>query len=141
MLYSHKTEERHRRNGNYCSMLDVTNRYDLAGRLVEVADGTGTRTFAYDARGRVTAETNALAVISHEYNTLGLPSGFAADNDGTISYAYDSLMRMTNVCFGTLSFCHGYLPHTRHLESVSNSCGIWAGNAGVFTSRFCGRQK
>jgi surface polysaccharide O-acyltransferase-like enzyme len=62
-------------------------------------------------------------------------------NSSTISYAYDSLMRMTNVCFGTLSFCHGYLPHTRYLESVSNSCGIWAGNAGVFTSRFCGRQK
>ncbi|MDD4019200.1 MAG: hypothetical protein PHV28_14800, partial [Kiritimatiellae bacterium] len=102
----------------------VTNTYDLAGRLVSVEDGTGARSFAYDARGRVTAETNALAVITREYNALGLPSGFAADSDGTVAYAYDGAGRMTNVCFGALSFCHGYLPHTRHLESVSNSCGI-----------------
>jgi len=39
-------------------------------------------------------------------------------------YAYDSLMRMTNVCFGTLSIDYGYLPHTRLPESVVNSCGI-----------------
>ncbi|MDD3546296.1 MAG: RHS repeat-associated core domain-containing protein, partial [Kiritimatiellae bacterium] len=102
----------------------VTNTYDLAGRLVSVEDGTGTRSFAYDARGRVTAETNALAAISREYNALGLPSGFAADNDVTVGYAYDSLMRMTNVCFGALSFDYGYLPHTRLPESVVNSCGI-----------------
>ncbi len=91
---------------------------------MSVDDGTGTRSFAYDARGRLTSETNALAVIAREYNALGLPSGFAADSDDGIAYAYDGAGRMTNVCFGALSFCHGYLPHTRHLESVSNSCGI-----------------
>jgi len=39
-------------------------------------------------------------------------------------HVYDGAGRMTNVCFGALLFWHGYLPHTRHLESVSNSCGI-----------------
>jgi RHS repeat-associated protein len=74
MFYSHKTEERHRRNGNYGSMLDVTNRYDLAGRLVEVADDTGTPYFpCYDANGNITAyiDTNGVVRAYRQYDAFG----------------------------------------------------------------------
>ena len=58
------------------------------------------------------------------YKSLTAVSVTGYDSDGGIAYAYDGAGRMTNVCFGAMSFRHGYLPHTRHLESVSNSCGI-----------------
>jgi len=101
----------------------VTNAYDLAGRLTRVEDGAGARTFAYDALGRLAAETNALAVITRRYDAQGMPSEFIVDNDAAITYAYDDLIRLTNVSLGGLTFGCAYLPQTRMQVSASNSCG------------------
>jgi RHS repeat-associated protein len=102
----------------------VTNRYDLAGLLVSVEDGTGARSLAYDIRGRLTAEANALAVITREYNALGMPSGFAADNVDTVAYAYDSLRRLTNVSANGLSFSYERLSGNHLVASMANSAGM-----------------
>ncbi len=102
----------------------VTNRYDLAGRLTGVQDGAGSRTLSYDAKGRLTAETNSLAVITRTYDALGLPSFFAVDSEDGTAYAYDNLMRLTNVSVGGLSFGYTYLPQSRLIASMTNSSGI-----------------
>ncbi|MBX3061306.1 MAG: RHS repeat protein, partial [Anaerolineae bacterium] len=59
---------------------DAAASYNL-GRLIQVVDASGTHTFAYDSRGRVTGETRTLT---------GAPAAY------TMNYGYDALDRLTS---------------------------------------------
>ena len=112
----------------------MTNRYDLAGRLIAVTDGTGTRTYAYDALGRLAAETNALAVIERRYDALGRDAsydlaipGYSADTFA-VRCDYDASGRLagvTSILGGVTNvFRYSYLEGSAILSGMTNGCGV-----------------
>ena len=112
----------------------MTNRYDLAGRLIAVTDGTGTRTYAYDALGRLAAETNALAVIARRYDALGRDAGYDLAIPGysadtfAVRCDYDAYGRLdgvTSILGGVTNvFRYSYLEGSAILSGMTNGCGV-----------------
>lgn len=112
---------------------DTTNRYDLTGRLVAVADGAGSRTLSYDAKGRLTAETNSLAVLIRRYDSMGRDAGFDLDLPGFatntfgVRYAYDGSGRIDTVTSGvggeSNTYAYSFLPGTALVTGMTNSLG------------------
>jgi RHS repeat-associated protein len=112
----------------------MTNRYDLAGRLIAVTDGTGTRTYAYNALGRLAAETNALAVIERRYDALGRDAGYDLAIPGysadtfAVRCDYDAYGRLdgvTSILGGVTNvFRYSYLEGSAILSGMTNGCGV-----------------
>lgn len=112
----------------------VTNHYDLAGRLVSVIDGTGSRALSYDAKGRQTAATNSLAALTRHYDAQGRDIGYDLDLPGfatntfSVRYGYDGhdrLDRVTSALDGaTNDFAYAFLPGTAMVSGMAGTPGL-----------------
>ena len=64
------------------------------GRLCSIADKTGTTSYAYDVRGRVTSKSQVMEsltqTVSYAYNTAGQLSTITTPSGQTIAYGYQN---------------------------------------------------
>jgi RHS repeat-associated protein len=116
----------------------VTNCYNLSGQLIKVEDGSGTTTFGYDSKGRQSAETNELAIITRSYDTYGRYTGYTlnpachagAPGGGgfSIHYSYDIFNRLSSVIsvysVVTNQFNYSYIPGTQLVSGYTASSSI-----------------
>ena len=95
--------------------------YDNAGNLIMKITGLtslteeynpsvhSARTYTYDAFGNCTSETSALQKTqSTAYNTLGYPTSVTRADGSIVSFAYDEMMRKTQISCGTESVSYAY---------------------------------
>ena len=102
---------------------------DRLGRQVTVTDATGTRNFTYNDQLQLAAETNVIAVINRQYDSLGRSSGFYVGPDlasapYSVQYGFDSVGRFTSLSsvISPLSsnfWAYSYLPHSDLLSGYS----------------------
>ena len=90
--------------------------YDLAGKIRQVSDPSGTYGFAYDNMGRLIGTTTQYAFLpgvtysnSYGYDAASNRTSFTAPDSSTVSYSYDTLSRLTNLTdSATGQFTFGY---------------------------------
>ena len=62
------------------------------GRLSQVTDGSGSTTYAYDARGRVVTKTQAAGsttlTVRYAYNTAGQLASLTTPGNNVVQYGY-----------------------------------------------------
>ncbi len=81
----------------------LTYAYTNGGLLSSVSDGTGSVSYAYNAKGQQTAETvtgTSPAQKNYTYDADGNPSGVVISNGGTVynqSYTYNHIGQLTTV--------------------------------------------
>ena len=102
----------------YPDSTGVAYTYDLASRLTQVLDPTGTYAFTFDNMGRLhTTSTNYTFLsralnTSYTYDKASNRTGFTDPENGSTSYAYDTLNRLTTLtpptAFTTGSFGFSY---------------------------------
>src|SRR5438270_273475 len=78
--------------------------YDAASRLTKAQDPTGTYTFTYDNKDRLTNSSTVYASlpaktfsVSQAYDAGSNRTSLTDPNNGTISYTYDVLNRLTTL--------------------------------------------
>ncbi len=121
---------------------NLTYSYNRMGQTWTVADGTGSRTFAYDSDStQLTAETLDATtfggrVLSRSYDstgtgTLGRSTGFAlsgASGTGTdysVTYGYDTYGRFNSLALpGGTTFSYAYTSNSNLISSISQ--GSWS---------------
>lgn len=119
------------KNGNLLSVTysdgtpGVTTVYDAYNRPTTVTDALGTHTIAYDASSRVTSIDGPWAndALSFTYDTLGRKTAMALQGGLSVSYAYDSLDRLTTLTGNGLSYSYSYRGNGTLLTSVVRSDG------------------
>ena len=106
--------------------------YDAFGDLIQVTQGSQTRTFTFDSRGRLRSTTNpenGTTTFGYDDNN-NLTS--RTDNQGVVTtYGYDALNRLTSVTYSgartapsvSYSYDTGAANSVGRLVSVSNSVG------------------
>ena len=90
--------------------------YDLAGKIKQVSDPTGTYGFAYDNMGRLIATTTQYSFLpgvtysnAYGYDAASNRTSFTAPDGSTVNYAYDTLSRLTSLTDSlTGQFTFGY---------------------------------
>jgi RHS repeat-associated protein len=92
----------------------VSYAYDLASRLTQVSDATGTYGFSFDNMGRLIGTTTQYSFLpgntytnAYQYDAASNRTGFTAPDGSTNTYAYDSLNRLntlTNSVTGQFGF-------------------------------------
>jgi RHS repeat-associated protein len=93
--------------------------YDLAGKIKQVTDPTGTYGFAYDNMGRLIGTTTQYAFLpgtppptfsnSYAYDVASNRTTFTAPDGSTNTYAYDTLNRLSTLTdSGAGQFTMGY---------------------------------
>src|SRR5581483_12228593 len=111
--------------------------YDLAGKIRQVTDPTGTYGFAYDNMGRLIGTTTQYSFLpgtppptfsnSYAYDAASNRTSLALPDGTTNTYAYDTLNRLTNLTNSlTGQFGFGY-------DTLSRRTGLTQPN-GVNTS-------
>ncbi len=95
---------------------------------------SGHRTLSYDLKGRVTTETNSLAVITRHRDTLGRDTGYDLDIPGfaagthSVRYGYDSAGRLDQVISVyngvTNVFHYSFLKGTPLVAGMTNTLGF-----------------
>jgi RHS repeat-associated protein len=113
---------------------DITNRYDLTGRLVAVADGAGTRTLSYNAKGQLTSETNSLAAFARVYDSRGKDTAYDLSVPGfstgvfSVRYGYDSAGRLNQVTSAlngiSNTFTYSFIEGSALVAGMTGSSGI-----------------
>ena len=85
----------------------VSYSYDAAGNRIEMIDGLGSATYAYNSLSRITSETRNITqaspssyTISYQYNLAGQLMSITDPNNNTINYARD-LTGRTSAITGT----------------------------------------
>ena len=93
----------------------VTYSYDLASRLAQVSDPTGTYQFTFDNMGRLQTTTTNYAFLAGRSFTTGYGydagsnrTGFTDPENGTSSYVYDNLNRLSSLGSPQGTFGFGY---------------------------------
>jgi RHS repeat-associated protein len=76
---------------------DVATKYDKAGRVTQVEDGTGTTTYARDALGRVTAVDREGTVLGYGYDTAGRVAALTYPNGDQVQRGFDAAGRLASV--------------------------------------------
>ncbi|MGH9077067.1 MAG: RHS repeat-associated core domain-containing protein [Acidimicrobiales bacterium] len=80
----------------------VARAYDPAGRLVTMADGTGTSHYYYDALGRlVVAEAGPGGAVGYAYDPAGALTELAYPDGRVVGYSYDPAGRMASLSDGS----------------------------------------
>ena len=106
----------------------VTFVYDRLGRQAAIADGTGSRTFAYNAALQLAAETNVFGSIGRSYDALGRSAGFSLDAGYAVAYGYDPVGRFASVSnnVGAVprTATYSYLPGSGLLAGWTNDAGM-----------------
>ena len=93
--------------------------YDLAGKIKQVTDPTGSYGFAYDNMGRLIGTTTQYSFLpgtpaptfsnSYAYDAASNRTSFTAPDGSTNTYAYDTLNRLTRLTdSGAGQFTMGY---------------------------------
>ena len=90
--------------------------YDLAGKIKQVSDPTGTYGFAYDNMGRLIGTTTQYSFLpgvtysnAYGYDAASNRTSFTAPDGSTVNYAYDTLSRLTSLTDSlTGQFTFGY---------------------------------
>jgi RHS repeat-associated protein len=90
--------------------------YDLAGKIKQVTDPTGSYGFAYDNMGRLIGTTTQYAFLpgitysnAYGYDAASNRTSFTAPDSSTNAYAYDTLNRLSTITdSGAGSFTMGY---------------------------------
>jgi YD repeat-containing protein len=93
--------------------------YDLAGKIKQVTDPTGTYGFAYDNMGRLIGTTTQYSFLpgitysnAYGYDAASNRTSFTAPDGSTNTYAYDTLGRLsslTNSLTGQFRFSYDAL--------------------------------
>jgi len=93
--------------------------YDLAGKIKQVTDPTGSYGFAYDNMGRLIGTTTQYSFLpgvpfsnAYTYDAASNRTGFTAPDGSTNAYAYDTLGRLstlTNSLTGQFGFSYDVL--------------------------------
>jgi RHS repeat-associated protein len=93
--------------------------YDLAGKIKQVSDPTGTYGFAYDNMGRLIGTTTQYSFLpgitysnAYGYDAASSRTSFTAPDGSTNTYAYDTLNRLsslTNPLTGQFGFSYDTL--------------------------------
>ena len=118
-------------NGNAVA----TYAWDLTSNLTAVSDAAGTKTFTYDAAGRVTAigypdgRTTAI-----NYDAAGNVVAMTYGDGLTVNYTYDARNRVTGVSFAGNSLTRAY-DTADHLVGETRSNGV----ASTYTYDAAGR--
>ena len=78
--------------------INVSYAYDSAGRRQSMTDNSGTTTYNYDIRDRLTTKTTPLGALTYTY-AGGMLSGVSSNNANgvSVSYGYDGLSRLQTV--------------------------------------------
>lgn len=86
----------------YPDTTSVTYTLDLAGKVLQVSDPTGTYSFTYDNMGRLTGTTTGYSILtsrnfttSYSYDAASNRTRFTDPEGGTTAYTYDTLNRLT----------------------------------------------
>ena len=90
--------------------------YDLAGKIKQVTDPTGTYGFAYDNMGRLIGTTTQYSFLpgvtysnGYGYDAASNRTSFTAPDGSTVNYAYDTLNRLSSLTDSlTGQFTFGY---------------------------------
>ena len=90
--------------------------YDLAGKIKQVSDPTGTYGFAYDNMGRLIGTTTQYSFLpgvtysnAYGYDAASNRTSFTAPDGSTVNYAYDTLNRLNSLTdSATGQFTFGY---------------------------------
>ena len=103
----------------YQDSTEVDYVYDLVGKIQQVTDPTGTYAFAYDNMGRLIGTTTNYNFLpsktfstSYSYDAASNRTGFTDPEQGSTTYAYDTLNRLQTltppVAISSGSFGFGY---------------------------------
>ena len=77
---------------------DTTYAYDALGRPVTMTDASGTSSFAYDAIGQLTSESNgAGASTGYGYDNVGQMTSISYPGARTVNYAYDEAGQLASL--------------------------------------------
>jgi RHS repeat-associated protein len=118
ILYTYDQLNRLMQRG-YPDTTAVNYTYDDDSRLTLVTDPTGTYHFTFDNMGRLTGTTTTYSFLTakpfnsaYTYDVASNRTGFTDPENGSTTYAYDTLNRMQTVtppsAFGTGSFGFSY---------------------------------
>ncbi|MBM3852188.1 MAG: hypothetical protein FJ399_03435, partial [Verrucomicrobia bacterium] len=107
----------------------VTLDYDRAGRLKNASDGSGVRSFSYNAAGQLAAETYTAgllggAALARTGDSLQRLSGLAVSLGSpllTASYGYDAASRLQSVASGPHAAAYAYLPNSNLVETLTRA--------------------
>jgi RHS repeat-associated protein len=88
----------------------VINTYDAFNRLILVKDGVGTNAYSYDANSRLASHDGPWAddTITYAYDTLGRRTNLLVQGSQPTGYAYDALNRLTGVRVGAQTYAYTY---------------------------------
>ena len=102
--------------------------YDLAGKIQQVADPTGTYGFAYDNMGRLIGTTTQYSFLpgntysnAYGYDAASNRTQFTAPDGSTNTYTYDTLGRLsalTNSLTGHFGFSYDNLSRRTRSSAV-----------------------
>jgi RHS repeat-associated protein len=131
----------------YPDSTTVNYTYDNDSRLTQVTDPTGTYSFTFDNMGRLTGTTTSYAFLtgrnfttSYSYDAASNRTGFTDPENGSTTYAYDTLNRLQTLtppsAFTSGNFGFGYDALSRRTSltrpnsvntsySYDNGCGLY----------------
>jgi RHS repeat-associated protein len=76
----------------------ITYKYDLTGRVIEIADNTGTTRNTYDDAGRlIKVQYPGDREVSYEYDAAGNRTKLTYPDDSFVTYEYDQLNRLIKI--------------------------------------------
>ncbi len=108
----------------------VSQTYDALGRVVSAADAAGTRTFAYDAYGAVSSETQSATgtTLAFARDVHGRETSATLKRGATLlgisARSYDAAAgRLSGASFGGIAFAWNYLTGTNFVSSLTIADG------------------
>jgi RHS repeat-associated protein len=110
---------------------NVTNSYDGSNRLIQVTDGIGTRTYAYDANFRLVSSTGPWAneTTTYAYDAAGRGTNITTQPVQKVSYGYDSENRLVQVQTSAGNIAYGYSGVSPLIQTLAYPNGTFETNA------------
>jgi RHS repeat-associated protein len=110
--YDNHNRETHRAWDGHAAP-SVTTTYDVASRVLTRSNATGTLSYGYDAAGRLTSETQAIAsgpviVVGADYDADGRRTLRTATGEANQSFGYDARGQLISISQPGLTFGFGY---------------------------------
>ncbi len=104
---------------------DVSFIYNRLGQQKTITDGQGARAFTYNDALQLASETNALGLITRNYDSLGRSAGFTFGTDYYVTYGFAGDGRFNSVSSSVQSVSsvvnYSYLPNSDLISVISNS--------------------